>query len=157
VRAVRRVDHVQQWPHGVVVIELVHHFIHLGMAWIVGLTIVYGIVESKLPPIVATRVVFASLVGEPRPIVPEPGDEQTPQWWGEVFIYCGYCVGFWIHGIVGMVMVPEGGLWWSFLRSSCLWIASLLVMRSVFDVEVIFSAWDAEKKIIDRIRRQRES
>ena len=120
-------------------IELARESATLFLAWTMGLTIVYGICESSLPPIVGARVLFSSI--------------GAPAWWGEILVYCPYCIGFWIHGIIGLgvELTP-----WSFARGASLWIASLLLLRAAFDVSLVRSRYEDELEAIDEMRQRRK-
>lgn len=122
-------------------IDLIREGAALVMAWCVGLTLTYGFVESRFPLFMGMRIAFAATRD------PSPGAET---WWGEDLVYCPYCIGFWIQGACGLVLDLTP---WSFVRAACLWIASLLVMRSVFDVELVQSKWSAERQAIADLRK----
>jgi hypothetical protein len=121
-------------------IELTREAAALFLAWSIGLTITYGIVESSLPIVVGMRISLAA--------------SGSPGWWGETFVYCPYCIGFWIHGAIGVAGAWDGGPWHAFWRGACLWVMSLLVIRAACDVEFVRSKWSDELEAIKTMRER---
>lgn len=120
-------------------IELLRELAALFLSWSIGLTTVYGIVESSLPLFVGARISIAALGRE--------------SWWGETLVYCPYCIGFWIQGALGAAWDPSP--WHAFWRGACLWVMSLLVIRSACDVELVRSKWSDELEAIKTMRDRR--
>lgn len=118
-------------------IELIREGASLALAWCIGLTITYGIVESTFPPLMAFRIALSS--------------EGDAGWWVERLLYCPYCMGFWAHGVVGTF--SHDGAFWGFVRGACLGTASLLLARAAWGSNLVeASRYELEAEAREELR-----
>ena len=113
-------------------IDLLRDLSYLILVWCIALTIIYGAVESIL--FMPFRVGFASL-GE-------------SGWWGETFVYCPLCTGFWVFGICGSVGYLD--LVW-FVKMAAIGTASLLVSRAMGG-DLVIGRPEIEGPAIEKMR-----